>query len=73
MRLDDEALRALAVLEASGLSRSEAIRLAIVTAAQAQRRRQALANEVAALEADPEDRREMQTVAALMESLRGPR
>jgi hypothetical protein len=37
------------------------------------RRKEALRAEVAALEADEEDRREMQEVAALMESLRASR
>lgn len=72
VRLDDEALRALRQLEASGLSRSEAIRRAILDSAAGMRRRKALASEVAALEADEADRREMLEVAALMESLRAP-
>jgi hypothetical protein len=71
VRLDDEALRALRQLEASGLSRSEAIRRPILDSA-ARMRRQALANDVAALQADEADRQEMLEVAALMESLRAP-
>jgi Arc/MetJ-type ribon-helix-helix transcriptional regulator len=70
VRLDAEALRALAQLEASGLSRSEAIRQAIIDSAARLQRRAALAAEVAALEADEDDRREMLEVAALMESMR---
>jgi hypothetical protein len=70
VRLDAEALRALAQLEASGLSRSEAIRRAIIDSASRLQRRAALAAEVAALEADEDDRREMLVVAALMESMR---
>ena len=70
VRLDEEALRALAQLEASGLSRSEAIRRAIIDSASRLQRRAALAAEVAALEADEDDRREMLEVAALMESMR---
>jgi Arc/MetJ-type ribon-helix-helix transcriptional regulator len=70
VRLDDEAQRALAQLEASGLSRSEAIREAIVKSAHQARRRQALREEMAALEADEDDRREMLEVAAFMELLR---
>ena len=70
VRLDDEAQRALSILESSGLSRSEAIREAILMSAAALRRKQALRVEMAALEADEEDRREMLDVAALMESLR---
>lgn len=72
VRLDDEALRALRQLEASGLSRSEAIRRAILDSATRLQQRRALAEEVAALEADETDRREMLEVAALMESLRAP-
>jgi hypothetical protein len=73
VRLDDETLRALARLEASGLTRSQAIRKAILDAAERVRRRESLAAEVKALEADEADRREMLEVAALMESLRAPR
>jgi Arc/MetJ-type ribon-helix-helix transcriptional regulator len=72
VRLDDEALRALGRLEATGLSRSEAIRKALVEAALRLQDRRALASEVAALEADEEDRLEMLAVADLMESLRAP-
>jgi predicted transcriptional regulator len=70
VRLDDAVQRALRTLEASGMSRSEAIRKAILDAAATLRRREALRAEVAALEADEADRHEMQEVAALMESLR---
>ena len=71
VRLDDEAMRALAQLETTGLSRSAAIRAALVAAAGRLRNRQALAAEVAALEADDADRAEMREVAAMMERLRG--
>jgi Arc/MetJ-type ribon-helix-helix transcriptional regulator len=70
VRLDPEALRALAQLESTGLSRSEAIRKAILDSAGQLRRRAALAAEVAALEADENDRREMLEVAEFMESMR---
>jgi predicted transcriptional regulator len=70
VRLDAEALRALAQLEATGLSRSEAIRRAILDSAARLQRRAALAAEVAALEADEDDRREMLEVAALMDIMR---
>jgi hypothetical protein len=73
VRLDDEVQRALNTLEATGLSRSEAIRRSILDAASALRRREALRAEVASLEADEDDRQEMQAVAALMESLRATR
>lgn len=72
VRLDEEAARALRSLEASGLSRSEAIRSAVVEAARRLRQRSDLAAEVAALEADDADRSEMHSVAGLMESLRAP-
>lgn len=70
IRLDEEAERALARLEASGMTRSEAIRKALVESAQTLRRRQQIAEEVAALEADEADREEMLEVASVMESLR---
>ena len=69
VRLDEEAERALSRLEASGMNRSEAIRMALVESAQ-RLRRQEIAGEVAALETDEADRREMLEVASLMESLR---
>lgn len=70
VRLDDEALRALAQLETTGLSRSAAIRAALIAAAVRLRDRQTLADEVASLEADGEDRAEMRAVAELIEQLR---
>lgn len=54
------------------MSRSEAIRSALVESARRLRRRAAVAAEVAALEADEQDRAEMLEVAGLMESLRAP-
>jgi predicted transcriptional regulator len=73
VRLDDEVQRALRTLEASGMSRSEAIRKSILDAAAALRRPEALRSEVAMLEADEADRREMHEIATLMESLRAER
>lgn len=70
VRLDDEALQALAQLEATGMTRSEAIRAALVEAASRLHDKRALAAEVAALEADDDDRAEMLAVADFMESLR---
>ncbi|HEY1916426.1 MAG TPA: ribbon-helix-helix protein, CopG family [Streptosporangiaceae bacterium] len=70
VRLDPEALQALAQLEATGISRSEAIRRAILDSASRLQKRAALAAEVAALEADEDDRREMLEVADFMESMR---
>jgi Ribbon-helix-helix protein, copG family len=72
VRLDTEAMQALAQLEATGINRSEAIRRAILDSASRLRRRGALAAEVATLEADEDDRREMLEVAAFMESMRAP-
>jgi Arc/MetJ-type ribon-helix-helix transcriptional regulator len=70
VRLDDEALKALRTLEATGMSRSDAIRSALLSAAGRMRRHRELAAEVAALEADEDDRREMLEVAGFMEALR---
>ena len=72
VRLDDDAVRALRSLEASGMSRSEAIRSSLVASAERLRRGRELAAEVAALEADELDRAEMLAVAELMESMRAP-
>lgn len=72
VRLDGEAIRALRELEATGMTRSEAIRAALVEAASRLHDKRSLAAEVAALEADDEDRAEMMAVAGLMESLRAP-
>lgn len=73
VRLDEDVQRALATLEASGMSRSEAIRHAILDAAAATRRHAALRAEVAELERDDADRAEMERVASVMEALRAPR
>ena len=70
MRLDDEALRALRVLNACGMSTSDAIRSSLIESARRVRSSKALVEEVAALEGDDADRAEMLSVAALMESLR---
>lgn len=72
VRLDEASRRALRALEASGLSRSEAIRVSLVEAARQLRRREELASEVRALEADDDDRAEMLAVAELMETMRAP-
>lgn len=72
VRLDDEARRALAELEATGISRSDAVRRGLVFAAQRLRDRQRLIDEVAALAEDEEDRAEAAQVAAMMEDLRAP-
>ncbi|GMR02180.1 MAG: hypothetical protein BMS9Abin20_0508 [Acidimicrobiia bacterium] len=72
VRLDSEALLALGLLEAEGMTRSEAIRSALVETAARRRDKEALAEQVAALEADEDDRAEMLAVADIMESLRAP-
>jgi Arc/MetJ-type ribon-helix-helix transcriptional regulator len=72
VRLDDDAVRALNELEATGLNRSEAVRAALVAAASRLRDRQRLAEEVAALEADADDRALLRDVADMMEDLRAP-
>ena len=73
VRLDDDAERALRLLNACGMSTSDAIRSSLIESARRVRRRAALAEEVAVLEADEADRAEMLAVAALMESLRAAR
>jgi hypothetical protein len=72
VRLDDEADKALRMLEATGLSQSEAIRTALLSEVRHRRRNREIAAEVASLEADEDDRREMLAVAELMETLRAP-
>lgn len=72
VRLDDEAERALRSLEASGLTRSEAVRTSLIAEARRRREHRALAREVAALEADEADRAELLATAELMESMRAP-
>ena len=73
VRLDDEAERALRVLNACGMTTSDAIRSALIESARRVRRSQSLAREVAELEADEADRAEMLEVAGLMEALRAAR
>ena len=72
VRLDEDAARALRALEATGMSRSEAIRNALIHSARHMRQRAEVAAEAAKLEADDADHAEMATVATLMESLRAP-
>ncbi len=70
VRLDDDAERALRILEATGLSRSAAIRSALLASAERVRKRSELAAEAAALEADEADRAEMLSIASMMETMR---
>lgn len=72
VRLDEDARRALAELEATGMSRSEAVRAGLVAAARRLRDRRALAAEAAVLAEDEADRAEAQQVAEMMEELRAP-
>ena len=69
-RLDDESRKALNQLEASGMTRSEAIRYSLLKAARQQHSFENLRAEVAALQADEVDQSEMQSVAGMMESIR---
>ncbi len=73
VRLDDEALGALGQLQAAGMTRSEAIRAALVETAARRNAKKTLAAEVAALEADEDDRSEMAVVSDVMEQMRAPR
>lgn len=72
VRLDEDAQRALAELEATGMSRSEAVRAGLVAAARRLRDRRTLAAEAAELAEDETDRAEAHEVAEMMEELRAP-
>jgi hypothetical protein len=72
VRLDGEALRALRLLESSGMTRSAAIRTALIESASAIRRSEALRAEVERLNANEADRRETEAVQAFMEELGEP-
>ena len=68
VRLDDEANGALAELVGYGLTQSEAIRLALVEAAEARHGLGSLAESRRLLESE-EDRREARAILALMEEI----
>ncbi len=70
VRLDENAVGALNRLTSTGLSQSEAIRSALVVAANRLFDMDSLAAEARVLDADETDRAEMIAVAELMESLR---
>ncbi|MGI8873994.1 MAG: hypothetical protein ACR2KP_06645 [Egibacteraceae bacterium] len=72
VRLDEDAKRALAQLEAAGMTRSDAVRAGLVAAAERLRDRRLLAAEADALAEDPEDRAEAAALAEMMEDLRAP-
>jgi hypothetical protein len=67
-RLDDASARGLSVLMGEGRNESEAVRAALVEAADRRRRRSALADEARRLAADEVDRAELRAVMADMES-----
>jgi Arc/MetJ-type ribon-helix-helix transcriptional regulator len=69
VRLDDDADDALRELVAAGLTQSQAIRQALVEAAE-RRRDRSLAAEAARLAANQDDRREAAEVRAFMDELR---
>jgi Arc/MetJ-type ribon-helix-helix transcriptional regulator len=72
VRLDEDAQRALSELEATGMTRSEAVRAGLEAAAQRLRDRQRLTAEAAALAQDDADRAEVAAVNEMMEELRAP-
>jgi hypothetical protein len=68
-RTDQESEDALAELTANGQNKTDAIKAALILAAQAQRRER-LRAEAAALAADPEDLAEIRAVREEMDDLR---
>ena len=64
VRLDDEADKALRSLEATGMSQSEAIRVALLSEVKRLRESKELAVEVASLEADAADRQRARRASA---------
>jgi Arc/MetJ-type ribon-helix-helix transcriptional regulator len=68
-RLDDDSAHGLAILMGEGRNESEAVRAALVEAADRRRRRSALAEEARRLAADEEDLAEVQAVLADMDAL----
>jgi len=73
VRLDEEAVGALNRLVSTGLSQSEAVRSALIGAANRLYDMDSLSAEAKGLEADEADRAEMLAVAELMEGLRAER
>jgi len=68
-RLDEASERALSTLMREGRNESEAVRIALVEAADRRRQRAALAQEARRAAADPADRAEMQAIMAAFEPL----
>jgi len=73
VRLDPDADAALAQLIGSGLTQSQALRLALVEAARRRAGDSSLAAEAARLAADEADRREVADVRAFMDEPRAAR
>jgi hypothetical protein len=69
VRLDRDSEAALGTLRAEGLTDSQAVRLALVEARTRRHRRSALREEALRLAADPDDRRELASIAAEMDAL----
>jgi antitoxin component of RelBE/YafQ-DinJ toxin-antitoxin module len=69
VRLDAEALRALEVVAAGGLTQSQAIRTALLEAA---RRRQDLEAEARRLATDEADRQEVRQIRVSMDAISTP-
>lgn len=70
IRLDAQSQRSLRALEASGLTRSEAIRKGLTVAAEQLRRMEVIRQEAEMVATDQHDRQEMLEIANFMESLR---
>ena len=68
-RMDTQTRRALQRLQQMGMSQSDAMRHAIQESADALHQPKRLAAEMAALDADPNDRAEMLSIAKFMEEL----
>lgn len=69
VRLDEEALRALATLENRGASRSAAVRDALLRSAAEARAPDTLRDEATRLAADADDRAEIAAVNALLDEV----
>lgn len=69
VRLDDASVAALAVVRASGMTDSEAVRTALREAAARRRVRSAIREEVRRLAADTNDRDEMRIIREQMAEL----
>lgn len=72
VRLDPDADAALDTLVSSGMTQSQAIRLALVEAAHRRSGDRSLAAEASRLAADANDRREVASVRAFMDELDAP-